>query len=178
MDTIINALFIVVGACQGRRSTSSSSDSRISTHELKLIMERLKSKSVRNSTSKNYMTVWRFFNNFLIKLDFRPNFWEERTSLFCMYLIDHKKLQSQTIKLYKSAIKAVCTDDGYIWDKNKLILNSLIRMCKLTNDTVKCRFPIKKGLLELILCELKRVFDGQIYLQYCTKQCSVLHTTD
>ena len=51
----------------------------------------------------------------------------------------------------------------------KLLLNSLTRACKLTNDVIKCRFPIKKGLLELILCELKRVLDKQLYLQIMYK---------
>ena len=146
-------------------ATTSSATSKISTRNLKLIMDKLKCKTVRDTTAKNYFAIWRLFNNFLIRLDNRPESWEERTSLFCAYLIDTKKLQSQTLRSYKSAIKAVLTDDGYQWDESKLLLNSLTRACKLKNDCVKCRFPIKKGLLELILFELKRVLSGQSYLQ-------------
>ena len=128
-------------------------------------MERLKCSTRRDTTSKNYLAIWRMFNNFLIQLDSRPQTWEERTSLFCTYLIEKKNLQSQTIRSYRSAIKTVLTDDGYSWDEGQLLLNSLTRACKIKNDVLKCRLSIKKGLLELILFELKRTLVDQIYLQ-------------
>ena len=46
-----------------------------------------------------------------------------------------------------------------------MLLDSLIRACKLQNDVLKCRLPIQKGLLELILFELKRIFPQQLYLR-------------
>ena len=128
-------------------------------------MDNLRSKTVRSSTAKNYFTVWRLFNSFLIKLDTRPNSWEDRCSLFFAHLIGNCGVQSQTVRSYKSAIKAVLVDDGYQWDESKLILNSLIRACKLQNDYVRSRLPIKKGLLELILFEVRRILPNQLYLQ-------------
>ena len=128
------------------------------------IIDRLKGKGVRNSTNANYLSVWRHFNRFLIRLDDRPKSWEDRVALFCAYLIEDGA-QSQTVKSYVSGIKAVLKEDGYDWNENKILISSLTRACKVQNDKVKCRFPIKKGLLELILFEIKRVLPGQIYLQ-------------
>ena len=126
----------------------------------------MKNKRVRQSTARNYLAIWRHFNKFIIKLDRKPKSWEERTALFCAHLIHEKGAQSQTIKSYKSAIKATLSDDGYEWDESKLLFNSLVRACKLQNDHICCRLPIKKGLLEIILFELNRVVgNSQIYLQ-------------
>ena len=110
------------------------------------------------------MSIWRHFNRFLIRLDNRPDNWEDRTSLFCAFLIK-EGLQSQTIKCYISAIKAVLKEDNYQWDDNKALLGTMIRACQLQNDHMRLRLPIQKGLLELILFELKRVLKDQYYLQ-------------
>ena len=53
----------------------------------------------------------------------------------------------------------------YQWEEGKILLESLIKACKLENDTVKCRLPIQVGLLELLLFELQRVFANQPYLK-------------
>ena len=50
------------------------------------------------------------------------------------------------------------------WNDDILILNSLIKACRIINDKVKIRLPIDWKLLELILFELKRVLQGQNYL--------------
>ena len=131
---------------------------------MELIIDRLKMKRVRLTTSQNYLAIWRNFNQFLIRLDRMPNSWEDRTALFCAYLIENGS-QSQTIKSYVSAIKSILRDDGYPWNEEKILLSSMVRACRLENDRLKCRFPIQKGLFELILFELKRTLDGQFYLQ-------------
>ena len=77
--------------------------------------------------------------------------------MFGAYLVD-TGVQSSTLKSYFSAIKFVLKQDGYNWDDNKVLLNSLIRGCKLENDSLKIRLPIQKGLLELLLFELERKF--------------------
>ena len=128
------------------------------------ILDRLKMQRIRNSTAKNYLAVWRIFNKFLIRLDRKPDLWEDRVALFCAYMIDQQGKQSQTIKSYVSAIKSVLKDDGYQWDDNKLLLGALTKACKLVNDRVRTQLPITQGLLELILFELERVLDGQSYL--------------
>ena len=130
------------------------------------IMTRLRQKHVRDSTSKNYIAIWRSFNKFVIRLDVKPNSWEDRTALYCTYLINNGS-QSQTIKSYVSAIKAVLKDDNYDWDDQKLLLTTLTQACRLKNDKVRCRLPIQKNLLEIILFELNRIdcLLNQVYLQ-------------
>ena len=104
-------------------------------------------------------------NKFLIKLnhfDSRLS-WEQKTAFFGAYLID-KGVQSATLKSYFSAIKYMLKQDGYPWDDKKAALSSLVKSCKIENDKVKVRLPIQKGLLEVLLFEIKRKFDQQPYL--------------
>ena len=81
-------------------------------------------------------------------------------------------IQLSTLRTYFSAIKHVLWQDGYEWNDNKLILSSLVRGCKLENDTVKIRLPIQKGLLELMLFEIERKYgqsNPQPYLEILYK---------
>ena len=56
--------------------------------------------------------------------------------------------------------------DKYDWDDGKLMLSSLTKACKMVNDTVKTRLPIHGHLLEMMLFEIERYFNGQqLYLQ-------------
>ena len=127
-------------------------------------MEGLKSIKHWKGTTANYLGIWRNFNDFIIRLDRKPESWEERTSLFLTFLIE-KGAKSATIKLYKSAIKSVLTDDGYVWNEEKILLNCLTKACRMKNDLVRTRLPIKKHLLGLILFELERMFTKQPYLE-------------
>ena len=131
---------------------------------MEAILDKLKNKRVRNSTSKIYLSVWRSFNKFLIKLDQKPSLWEDRVALFCAYLID-QGFQSQTIKSYVSAIKGVLKDDGYNWNENRVLISSLTKACRLVNDKVKTRLPISQNLLEVMLFEIQRIFCNQGYLE-------------
>ena len=81
--------------------------------------------------------------------------WEEKTALYGAYLVDNG-VQSSTLKSYFSAIKHILKLDGYQWDDNKVLLNALVKGCKLENDVVKTRLPIQKGLLEMLLFEIDR----------------------
>ena len=65
-------------------------------------------------------------------------------------------VQSSTLKSYFSAIKHILKLDGYLWNDNKVLLSALVRSCKLENDMVKTRLPIRKGLLEMLLFEINR----------------------
>ena len=149
-------------------STKSSNSSRISRDYVNNVLEKLKCKQTRESTAVNYLSVWRHLNRFLISLDFRDSLcWEERTALFGAYLVDGG-VQSSTLKSYFSAIKHVLKQDGYHWNDQKVLLSSLVSSCKLVNDRVKIRLPIKKGLLEMLLFELQRFYgeeQQQVYLE-------------
>ena len=129
------------------------------------VMQKLKTGSVRDTTAKNYRAVWQIFNKFLIHLDKRPKSWEDRTALFCTHLIN-KGTQSQMVKsVHVSAIKGILKGVDYQWQEGGVLLSTLIKSCQLQNDHVRCRFPIGKALLELILFELERLFDTQVYLR-------------
>ena len=115
------------------------------------------------STQQNYLGIWRNFNKFLLHLEKVPRLWEQRTILFCAHLVD-TGLQSSTIKSYISAIKGVLCDDDYQWSENQFVLHTLTKACKNVNDRVHIHRPIRKGVLEVILFELGRIFQDQIYL--------------
>ena len=144
----------------------------ISTDYILDIMNRLKNNVVRNSTAKTYFTIWRSFNKFLINLDRKPESWEDRTALYCTFLIDNGS-QSSTVKSYVSAIKSVLRGDGYKWSDDKVLLESLIKACRLKNDHERLskndsvRLPIRIGLLETILFKVDRYFGAmsQPYLR-------------
>ena len=146
--------------------TSSDNSSRISAKGVEDIIERLKNSQRRTSMNKNYISVWRHFNKFLIRLDYMPDSWELRTAMFCAYLIQEHKLQSQTLKSYISAIKSTLKNDDYKWHDDEVCLNSLMRSCKLINDRMQTRLPIQFGLFEMLLFEVQRYFGNkQPYLE-------------
>ena len=127
-------------------------------------MQKLLGQSNRSSTSRNYLAIWRQFNKFVIKLDVKPNTWEDRVTLFIAYKIQ-EGAKSTTVKSYVSAIKRILVDDGYPWDDQRVLLGSLTKACKIVNDRVHTRLPIQCGLLEVILFEVQRKFSDQFYLQ-------------
>ena len=70
------------------------------------------------------------------------------------------------MKTYVSAIKNILVTDGYPWEDNRLILNSLTKACRVANDRVYNRLPFGDKLLELILFEVQRYFNrDQYYLE-------------
>ena len=124
------------------------------------IIEKIKLKRNRLSTNKMYYKVWKTFNTFLVHLDCRPESWEQRALLYCAFLVQ-KGTQSSTIKSYVSAIKCILKDDGYAWNDNIMLLNALMRGCRMVNDHVTTRLPIHLKLLELMLFEIDRIYDTQ-----------------
>ena len=114
--------------------------------------------------ASGYHNVWKNFNKFLIRLDKRPQSWEEKVALYCGHLVE-KGIQSSTLKSYITAIKKTLELIDYAWDENKIKFTTLTRACRVVNDRVKDRLPIQEGLLEIILFETKRYFDTQLYLQ-------------
>ena len=128
-----------------------------------LILESLKSFQNRESTKKNYQNIWRLFNKFLMNLDHRPKFWEDRVSLYCAYLVS-RGIQSSTLRSYVSAIKHILKTDGYPWRDERILLSSIVRACKISNDVYKTRLPIQLPLLEVLLFELERELAQQPFL--------------
>ena len=146
------------------RSDDSSSTSTISTTAMEQIVERLKGSKHRGTTRKNYLSVWRSFNQFFIKLDRKPKTWEDRIILFVGFLIESNK-KSQTVRSYVSAIKSVLGDDGIQINEDRCLINALTKACKLTNDKVRTRLPIQKGLLQIIFKYVRLKFQTQPYLE-------------
>ena len=132
------------------------------------ILQKLKTTKNRDNTRQTYFRIWRSFNDFVIRLDEKPKSWEERTSLFLAFLIDNGA-QSATIKSYKSAIKCILCEDDYDWDENKILITALTKACRLKNDVVHTRLPIKMKLMELILFEVQRIYDKQPFLDILYK---------
>ena len=114
----------------------------------------------KESTKSNYLGIWRNFNKFIIQLDYIPDTWEEKLCLYCTYLTVDTKLQSSTLKSYISAIKAKLETIGHTWDQNLFWFALLTRACKLKNDRVYTRLPIRNGLLECIVFETQQRFAG------------------
>ena len=139
---------------------------------MKFILEDLKNDRHRNTTAKAYHKVWEKFNQFVIRLDDIPKTWEERTSLFCAYLIQIKQLQSSTIKSYVSAIKSKLIGDNYEWNDNQVLLAAITSSCQKRNDIFRSRLPISRRLLEHILFETDRLFRTRFtILVYQTAFC-------
>ena len=124
------------------------------------IIERLKNDRNRSSTKANYYGIWRKFNEFFIKLDRKPESWEERLNLFVAYLVDTNK-KSGTIRSYISAVKSVLLEDGEQINENRFLLNSLTRACRLKNDHVRTRLPIKQNLLNIIVSNIHCIYDSE-----------------
>ena len=122
------------------------------------IVNNLKTQGVKNSTMRCYYSAWKSFNHFFIRLDTKPETWEERLILFIGYLIQENK-QSQTIRSYVSAIKKVLRDDDIILNENKLLITSLTKACKVKNDQIRTRLPIRKGMLRIILRTTDNFFE-------------------
>ena len=149
-----------------KQESAESNSSRLSLEYVNSVVERLKNLSNCKSTLATYHRIWKNFNSFLIRLDRRPAFWEDTALLFCAHLIDNGSMQSSTIKTYILAIKAMLKNDGYVWDDQRVLFTSITCACRLSNDRLKCRLPIKIALLEQMLFEIDRLWNGsQPYLQ-------------
>ena len=153
-----------------KEGTSSSGSSRISTINMERIVQELMNKQHRDSTARNYLSVWRKFNRFCISLDVKPPLWEDRTTLFIGFLIK-SGMQSSTVKSYVSAIKKTLITDGYAWDDSLVLVRSLAKACRIINDKVRTRLPIQCSLLEMLLFEMQRYFGAkkQWYLEIMFK---------
>ena len=137
------------------------------------ILEKVKLLRNRSSTRANYYSLWKLFNKFIIQLDTIPDTWEERVYLYLAHLV-HTGKKSTTVRSYLSGIKAILWDDKYELQENAMELKATTRACRLINDKIHPRRPIKLDLLEIILFEIDRMFASQPYLR---KMYQVLFAT-
>ena len=126
----------------------------MSTERIQFIFERLKANQNQKSTQKNYHCIWKKFTEFLINLDEIPMTWEQRLCLFGTFMVD-KGAQSSTIRSYMSALMFILRTDDITIDDEKIRLGVIIRACKIENDRIYVRFPIRIGLLETLLFEIE-----------------------
>ena len=145
---------------KGSSASASSKSMSISTKQLKSIINKLEMSRFRDTTRQNYVTVWRCFNKFIIRLDVKPTTLEDRLILFVGHLISENK-QSQTIRSYISAIKAVLKENRIILKEDEYLLSSLTRACKIKNDVATIRLSIHKDLLAVLLQGISRKFTGK-----------------
>ena len=118
------------GTVQPEIVETKSSDGRsvISSSAVAAIVERLKFERNRSFTRRNYHTIWKIFSDFYLRLDERPDNWEDRIVLFTAYLIN-KNRKVATVKSYVSAIKSVLREDKITISDDRFLLNSLIKAC-------------------------------------------------
>ena len=143
---------------------SASDSSKISTNAMSNILEQLKVKCRRNSTKANYYSIWKLFNKFIMKLHIIPNKWENRAFLFLASLVQDGK-KSATIQSYFSAIKSVLTYENYKLSYDVIQLKAVTRACRLMNDKLCPKLPIRIKFLEMILFKVDRKFNSQFYLK-------------
>ena len=146
-----------------RHSMASSVSSKISTYEITNIIDELQHNQHRDSTKKNYLAVWRVFNEFFIWLDNKPSNWEDRLTLFVGYLVQNNK-QSSTVKSYISAIKAVLNMNNIRITEDQYQLAAIIKACWLRHDCIQTRLPIRSGMLSILLSRLSVKFSDQPFL--------------
>ena len=104
------------------------------------------------------------FNKFVFSLDHKPKTWEEKFMLFAADLVN-KGVQSSTLKSYIAALRTSLRTNGYKWTDDNFELQAIIKGCKMENDQLKVRLPIKNTLLEILLFELEWIYDTQPYLE-------------
>ena len=143
-----------------------SDNSSISTDSVLMVIKKLKCGSHRDSTKRNYQTVWRLFSKFNLKLDIKPETWEQRILLFAGYLINENK-KAGTVRSYISAVKTTLRLEGIEINENQFLLGTLTRACKLCNDVWSVQSPIQKGMLKRLLCSISNYFSelNQEYLK-------------
>ena len=84
-------MYILGTSNKRKRSNLSnqSTSSTISTDYIQSVVDRLQTQGGnRNSTKRNYYMIWTNFNKFLVRLDRRPNEWEDRVALYAAYLVE------------------------------------------------------------------------------------------
>ena len=160
-----------------KSDTSASTDSTISTSAILSIVQKLKTERIRSSTKRNYYSVWKTFNQFFIRLDNKLDTWEERLTLFIGYLIEERKFKSQSVRSYVSAIRGVLQEDGVTLNEDKFLLSALTSACKLKNDRVTTRLPLRKAMLCSVVNKTAEYFMQELNQPYLAHLYCALFST-
>lgn len=149
----------------GTEYSSVQEPHKISLDLFSRIVERLSNDGIQPTTKIMYHSVWCNFNKFLLSFDDLPTTWEDKMVLYASFLADIGS-SSSTVSSYMSAIRYVLRHDGIEINNSCCKLSSIIRACKLHNDVITVRQPIRSGLLELILDQVDEIYikNGQPYL--------------
>ena len=150
---------IFAGTLRKKKKSVSASTDSLSTAEIFNIVEHLKAQRCRDSTHKTYHRIWKLFAHFYLRLDVKPNNWEDRLVLFIAFLVNNN-LRSAMVKTYISAIQGVLAVEGIRLQEDQFLLTSLTRACRLQKDKVVHRLPIYKELLHLILGRIELNFEN------------------
>ena len=128
-------------------------------------MDRLKNQRCRDTTRNTYYRIWKLFAKFYLRLDIKPQEWEDKILLFIAFLIDNG-FQSSTVKTYLSALRCVLAESGIKLNDDTFLLSSLTRACRLRNDKVVHRLPLYRDLLHQLLAKTDEYFGNlqQVYL--------------
>ena len=165
---LIKLLLFVVDK-KGSTTGSESSSTSISTAAIREILERLKQERHQDSTRKTYYGIWKTFNQFYLKLDKKPCNWEDLIILFAGHLIAINR-KSAKVKSYVSAIKAMLLNIGIEVNEDRVLLSAITRAGKLKHNHSKLKLPIKKGVLNVLVGSVNKLFDApQPYLELLYK---------
>ena len=146
------------------KTLSKDGSSSISSKAIKNIIDHLRLEKNRDSTRRNYHTIWKIFSKFYLSLDSKPTEWEERLSLFAGYLINDKK-KLATVKSYVTAVQSILREDNIEISEDRYLLNALTRACKYHVEHCTVRKPIQRHLLNSII-----QYMDVLYLQGCQSQ--------
>ena len=92
-----------------------------------------------------------------MRLDIKPESWEDGLILFAGQLINERK-KSTMVKSYISAIKAILNNDGKKLNEDQVLLASITCACRLKYDTNNQKLPIKRGVLGILLSKLDNFY--------------------
>ena len=138
--------------------------STLSIWDIRKAIDKLKMERYCDGTRKNYYAIWKVSNKFFLRLDIKPDNWEDRLVLFAGFLAKENK-RASTIKCYISVIKAILQVDGFRIHEDRFLLSSITRACTYKNDYPRTHLPITKHLLKTILKETNKMYDEQPYLR-------------
>ena len=138
--------------------SSLSKSSTISTAAINNIIDKLKNDQHRDSTKATYYGIWKQFCKFYLRLDEKPVLWEDKITLFMVYLINNN-CKTSTVKSYVSVLRAILKIDNIKLSPDSVLLTALTRACRKWNDKIRIILPIRKSVLLVLLITLDKVFD-------------------
>ena len=85
---------------------------------------------MQDSTNATYYNLCKNFNEFFIRLDKKPESWEDRLALFLNHLTVEER-NSETLRSCISAVRNVLSAEGIELNKDSYRLSVLIKTCKI-----------------------------------------------